>query len=76
MGFLTPDAPAPIKKVPSPPSAPTRAEPSIALAGLRVAQRENTGTVSQRAATSFKSGGLLGGEKGGRRKRTLIGGAS
>lgn len=75
MGFLTPDTPQ-VKKVPSPPNAPTRAEPSIALAGLRSIRRENTGSVTQRAATSTRSGGLLGGEKGGKRKRTLIGGSS
>ena len=74
MGFLTPSAPR-VRAVDSPPSAPNRAAPSIALAGLRVA-RAGTGSLTQQAATSFRSGGLLGGKSGGQRKRTLIGGAT
>ena len=77
MGFLRPEKPkAPTQVTPEPDPIPTRADPSVALAGLRVAQRENTGSLAQQAATSTRSGGLGGRETTQRRKRTLIGGAT
>ena len=75
MGFLTPDAPRVEAVKPPPPGPRNRADPSITLAGLRVG-RAGIGSLSQQAATAFKSGGLLGDTRGGRRKRTLIGGAT
>lgn len=82
MGFLLPETPkaGSTKKVSdiAPPSAPTRSESSVALAGLRVFNRDNTGSLSQRAATGTTSGGTLGSQAStrNRRKRSLIGGGA
>ena len=74
MGFLTPSAPKVEPIAPPPPGPRNRADPSITLAGLRVGR--DIGSLSQQAATAFKSGGLLGDTRGGKRKRTLIGGST